>query len=85
MNHHHLAIRASLSTMSPNRAIEYIHAFHLPEEEELFLIECDVRRKSQADAAEKYHTSTSVVNRRRQRAFSKMVDHIKHYGNPADQ
>lgn len=52
MNSQHRAIRALLQSMAPKRAIAYIRAFELPEEEAQYLIECDVRRKSYVKAAE---------------------------------
>ncbi len=77
MNGLHKKIRAAFSSMSPRRAEECIRAFHLPEEEEIFLIECDVRGLSYAQAAYKYYTTPEVIKRRRQRAYSKIADEIK--------
>ena len=51
--------------MSQKRAISYISAFELNPEEELYLIECDVRRKSCVEIADKYHTTVEVVKRRK--------------------
>lgn len=76
MNSQHRAIRAILQSMSPNRAEETIRAFRLPEEEELFLLEIDVRGLSYIQAAERFHTSPESIKRRRQRAYSKIVDTI---------
>lgn len=78
MNSQHRAIRALIMSMSPRRAIEYIQAFELPRDEELFLIECDVRGLSYAQAAEKFHATPEVIKRRRQRAYSKIADEINH-------
>lgn len=64
--------------MSPRRATAYIKAFGLQEEEELFLIECDVRGLSHTQAADKHHTTPEVIKRRRQRAYSKIADEIAH-------
>lgn len=74
MNSQHRVIRALLTTMSPRRATEYVQSFQLPEEEELFLIECDVRGLSYAQVADKHHTTPEVIKRRRQRAYGKIVD-----------
>lgn len=76
MNSQHRAIRALLQTMAPRRAIDYIRSFQLPEEEELFLIECDVRSKSYAEAAAEHNMTPEVIKRRRQRAYAKIADTI---------
>ncbi len=76
MNSQHKAIRSLLTTMAPRRAIEYIRSFELPEEEELFLIECDVRRKSYVKAADDNHTTPEVIKRRRNSAYSHIADAI---------
>lgn len=76
MNAQHKAIRALLNTMAPKRAAEYIKAFELPAEEELFLLECDVRRKSNVKAAEDNHTTPEVVKRRKMSAYAHIADEI---------
>lgn len=84
MNSQHRAIRALLQTMSPRRAAEYIKAFELPADEELFLLECDVRGKSYVQAAQDNATTPEVIKRRRQRAYSKIADELNHKnGDPA--
>lgn len=80
MNSQHRAIRSLLSSMSPNRASEYIRSFALRPEEELYLLECDVRGKSYVEAAEDNHTTTEVIKRRRQRAYAKISDELNHRG-----
>ena len=74
----HQAIRRLLRSISPGRAEAYIRAFRLPPEEELFLIECDVRRKSYIAAAAEYNTTPEVIKRRRRQAYEKIVDQIMH-------
>ena len=70
--------------MSPRLAEEHIRSFHLPAEEELFLLECDVRGKSYVQAAQDNATTPEVIKRRRQRAYSKIVDELNHKsGGPA--
>lgn len=76
MNSQHRAIRALLSSMSPNRATKYICAFGLPTEEEASLILHDVRGLSYAQISEITHTSPETVKRRRQKAFSKIADEL---------
>lgn len=78
MNSQHRAIRALLSSMSPKRAAEYIRSFELQPEEELYLLECDVRGKSYVEAAEDNHTTPEVIKRRRQRAYAKISDELNH-------
>lgn len=76
MNTQHKAIRALLTTMAPKRAAEYIKSFELPDEEELFLLECDVRRKSYVQAAEDNHTTPEVIKRRKMSAYAHIADAI---------
>ena len=64
--------------MAPKRAVAYIRSFELPEEEEIFLIECDVRRKSYIQAAQDHATTPETIKRRRQRAYAKIIDHLEH-------
>ena len=78
MNSQHRAIRALLQSMSPRRAEEYIRSFRLPQEEERFLLECDVRGKSYVQAACDNTTTPEVIKRRRHRAYSKIADEIEH-------
>ncbi len=82
MNSQHRAIRALLTSMSPKRAIDYIQSFQLPPEEELFLIECDVRGLSYTQAAGEHHVTPEVIKRRRQRAYAKIADEISHREDP---
>jgi len=82
LNSQHRAIRALLSSMSPKRAAEYIRSFELQPEEELYLLECDVRGKSYVEAAEDNHTTPEVIKRRRQRAYSKISDELNHRETP---
>lgn len=76
MNTQHKAIRALLTTMAPKRAAEYIKSFELPAEEELFLLECDVRRKSYVKAADDNHTTPEVIKRRKMSAYAHIADAI---------
>lgn len=76
MDSHHRAIRALLQSMAPKRAISYIQSFELPAEEELFLIECDVRRKSNVQAAIDNLTTPEVVKRRKRSAYHHISDQL---------
>ena len=78
MNGRHRAIRAVLTAMSPRRAEAYIQSFRLPAEEELFLLECDVRGLSYLQAAEKHSVSPETIKRRRCKAYAKIADELEH-------
>lgn len=78
MDSQHKAIRALLCTMAPKRAISYIQSFQLPEEEELYLIQCDVYDKSYDQVASEFSTTRSVIRDRRRKAYSKIADAINH-------
>lgn len=76
MNSRHKTIRAMISVMCPERAIDYIKAFDLPDDEEKCLIEREVRRRSCIQIAQKFNMSEEQVKRARQRAFVKMADKL---------
>lgn len=76
MNVNHRAIRSMLSTMSPNRAIEYVKAFNLPLEEELCIIEADIRRKSLVEISLARNASVDTIKRCRRRGYCKIHDEI---------
>ena len=69
-------IRAMLCAMCPKRAVEYIKAFELPPEEEMVLIEREVRKRSVQQIAEAHQMSPETVKHRRRAAFHKMKDGI---------
>ena len=66
-------IRERISKMPPKEAIEYIKSFELPEEEELFIIERDVRRKSIVSISDKNAVSVETVSRRRHDGYAKIA------------
>lgn len=78
MDSQHKAIRALLCTMAPKRAISYIQSFQLPEEEERYLIQCDVYDKSYDQVSDEFSTTRSVIRDRRRKAYSKIADAINH-------
>jgi hypothetical protein len=78
MNSHHRAIRALLTTMAPTRAITYIKAFQLPEEEEAILIDCDVKQKTEICVAIERHLSVDAVKKRKRKAYQKIADFLNH-------
>lgn len=80
MNSQHRAIRALIQSMAPNRAVEYIKAFNLPEEEERCLIECDVRRKCYAQLVTDVTMTLSpeTIKKRKQSAYAHIADQLNH-------
>lgn len=77
MDSRHRAIRALLQSMSPKRATDYIKSFGLTEEEELVLIECDVKRRTYASQYSNGYTER-VIKDRKKSAYSKISDEIEH-------
>lgn len=71
------AIRARIAAMAPRRAEAYIRSFDLPEDEAESLIQCEVRRLSQIQAADRMNISIECLKKRRRRAFSKIADGIR--------
>lgn len=78
MNTQHKAIRALLTSMAPTRAVSYIRAFELPEDEEICLVECDVKRLSAVQVAMRMGMTPDTVKKKRQRAFAHIADAINH-------
>lgn len=76
MDSQHKAIRAVLTTMAPRRATDYVKAFELPEDEERYILECDVRGKSQTQVAIEWSVSPDLVKKKRRRAYAKMADEL---------
>lgn len=76
LNHQHRELRALLSRTSPCKAISYIRFFDLPPEEEMAVIECDVRGKSITQVAQENNVSPETVKRRRKLAYLKISDII---------
>lgn len=72
----HKIIRAYLLEMSPERALDYLHSFHLPKDEELYIIEREINRKSIVKIADDHNTSERAVGEARKRAFGKIADAI---------
>jgi len=76
MNSHSRTIRALLSEMGPARAESYIRAFDLYEDEALYIIEREAKRKSIQQIADEHHVSQETVKRRRKSGFSKMMNQM---------
>jgi len=78
LNSQHRAIRALLKSMAPRRATDYIKAFHLPEREEICIIEREVNDLSYTQICEKHGFSPEFVKDSRRRAFSKIADDLEY-------
>lgn len=78
MNSQHKAIRALLTTMSPNRAISYIKSFNLRSDEENILIDTDVYGKSVVETAMDYNVCVDTIKKKRKSAYLKITDEINH-------
>lgn len=80
MNGRNKCIRAQISVMCRERALDYINAFHLPEDEKLYIIEREVDGKSLVEIAREHHTTVEVVRDRRRAGFSRIADAIAYRG-----
>lgn len=78
MNAQHREIRARLSRMAPQRAVDYGKAFDLPPMEEACIIECDVRGRSCVDVAMDLFVSPDTIKNCRRRAYGKIADGISY-------
>ena len=63
MNSQHRAIRVLLQEMGPRRAENYIQAFDLRDDESMYIIEREVRRKSIQQIASAHNVSAETVKR----------------------
>ena len=64
--------------MAPNRAVEFVRSFDLPEEEAQSIILCDVRQKSYVQASDILHLSQESIKRKRRKALDKIIDALTH-------
>ena len=67
-----------IAGMAPNRAVEFVRSFDLPEEEAQSLILCDVRQRSYVQASDILHLSPESIKRKRRKALDKIVDALTH-------
>lgn len=77
MNTNYRDIRAKLRSMAPQRAIDYIAALDLPEDEAFCIIACDVKQQSRQQVANRLFASVEYVKKRRRNGYQKIADHIK--------
>lgn len=78
MNSQNRAIRVLLQEMGPRRAENYIQAFDLRDDESMYIIEREVRRKSIQQIASAQNVSAETVKRRRRSGFQKIAEQINH-------
>ena len=78
MNSNHRAIRALITSMSPERAVDFIRAFHLPEKEETCIIEKEVNDLSYTQICRKHGMTPETVKNARARAFAKIADALQY-------
>lgn len=67
------AIRGKIMKMPPKEAIQFVKSFELPEDEELFIIEHDIRKKSIVFLSTQNAVSIETVCRRRRDGYLKMA------------
>lgn len=63
--------------MAPNRAVEFVRSFDLPEEAQSLIL-CDVRQRSYVQASDILHLSPESIKRKRRKALDKIVDALTH-------
>lgn len=79
MDRQRKAVRGYIAGMAPNRAVEFVRSFDLPEEEEAqSLILCDVRQRSYVQASDILHLSPESIKRKRRKALDKIIDALTH-------
>ncbi len=64
--------------MAPTRAKEFIRSFELPEDEEMALIECDVKKRSYPQVFMEKYMTPGNLNQIRTRAFAHIADALEH-------
>lgn len=57
MDRQRKAVRGYIAGMAPNRAVEFVRSFDLPEGEAQSIILCDIRQKSYVQASDILHLS----------------------------
>lgn len=63
--------------MAPNRAVEFVRSFDLPEEAQSLIL-CDVRQRSYVQASDILHLSPESIKRKRRKALDKIIDALTH-------
>lgn len=73
MEMHAKALRAALRELTPAKTIPAVQSFELDTDEELFILEADVRHKSITQIAQERHVSEETVKRKREKGFYRMI------------
>jgi DNA-directed RNA polymerase specialized sigma24 family protein len=71
------AVRFVLSTTDPKRAIEMVKSFSLPSDEEVCIIDREIKKKSIQQIAMEQNISPETVKRRRRSGLYKIVDSLR--------
>lgn len=77
MDRQRKAVRGYIAGMAPNRAVEFVRSFDLPEEAQSIIL-CDVRQKSYVQASDILHLSPESIKRKRRKALDKIIDALTH-------
>lgn len=64
--------------MCKERALDFIKAFNLPKDEETYIIEREVEKKSLVEIARDHHVTIEVVRDRRRAGFLRIADAISY-------
>lgn len=67
------ALREAIKELTPGKSVPVIRSFCLTAEEEKYIIEADVERKSVVQIAMENNVSPEVVKRRREKAYARML------------
>lgn len=67
------ALREALRKLTPAKAIAAVKSFQLTADEERYIIDVDVLRKSIAQTAMEHYASEEAVKRNRKRGFCRMI------------
>lgn len=70
------AIRTMLSSMAPVKAIPLVKSFQLPEQEEFFILEHEVKKKDLTYLADTYGLSVRAVKHRRKQGLMKIYQSL---------
>lgn len=78
MDSNNRAIRNQIAVMCRDRAIDFITAFHLPKDEEAYIIAHEVDGKSLVQISMEHHTTIEFIKNRRRRGFARINDAIEY-------
>ena len=67
------ALREAIKDLTPGKSVPVIQSFGLTQDEEKYIIQADVERKSVVQIAMENNVSPEVVKRRREKAYARMI------------